>query len=360
MIRWVWHGLIGALLCQVLPLSLLAVGWTQRLMQRETLRAWHGQRRAGGGDFAGFAAEKPATAGLPRLPTWLRSPGPRRSRRDWTGGLWTNARLGIAAACNTWALTLPGCLLWLFAWYDGWNNSFHKGYEQAAVGPVLGLLGVALFITAMLYVPMAQARQAATGSFRAFYDFGLVWSLVRRRWAAYLRLACLYALLSVPVMVLKTAPIAFDRLPGYATWDEARTAEILGIYFFWAGAFVFGVFVLLRRAAARVYAAAVLDALRAGAIAPERLGAFERAALARLDLLRPEPRAERSRLVRALRGTSLGTARTAALAVAAGVWFAFVAQIFVSEFFNHHRALGWLNQPLVQLPLFQYLPPGLG
>ena len=122
----------------------------------------------------------------------------------------------------------------------------------------------------------------------------------------------------------------------------------------------FGVFVLLRRAAARVYAAAVLDALRAGDLAPERLGAFEQAALARLDLLRPEPQAQRSRLVRTLRVASLGTARAAAVAVAAGIWFAFVAQIFVSEFFNYHRALGWLNQPLVQLPFFQYLPPGLG
>ena len=81
MIRRLWHGFVGALLCQVLPLSLLTVGWTQRLMQRETLRVWHRQRRAGGGDFAAFAAEEPATAELAGAPTWLLAPGPRRSRR---------------------------------------------------------------------------------------------------------------------------------------------------------------------------------------------------------------------------------------------------------------------------------------
>ena len=45
MIRGLWHGFVGSLLCQVLPLSLLTVGWTQRLMQRETLKVWHRARR---------------------------------------------------------------------------------------------------------------------------------------------------------------------------------------------------------------------------------------------------------------------------------------------------------------------------
>ncbi|MDJ0849055.1 MAG: hypothetical protein QNK04_11810 [Myxococcota bacterium] len=356
MIRWAWRALVGALLCQVLPLSVLVVGWTQRLMQRATLEAWHRQRGAGTGDFSRFAREREATARLADPPTWLVG----RSRASRLGGLRENARLGLAAACNVWALTLPGCGIWLFAWHDGWNNSFNKGYEQAAVGPLLGWLGVVLFVAAMLYVPLAQARQAATGSMRAFYDFRLVWSLARCRWLSTVRLAVLYALLSVPVTALKTAPIAFDRLPGYADWSDAQTLELLGAYFFWAGLFVFGAYVLLRRAAARIYATAVLDAIRHGVIAPQRLGAFERDALARLDLLRVEPCHEGSRAARAVRGATLWTARTAAVGVAAVLWFAFVAQIFVSEFLNYHPGLGWLNQPLVQLPFFRYLPPGLG
>jgi hypothetical protein len=38
------------------------------------------------------------------------------------------------------------------------------------------------------------------------------------------------------------------------------------------------------------------------------------------------------------------------------VWFSFVAQIYISEFINYHSGLGWINQPLVQLPWFRYLP----
>jgi hypothetical protein len=41
------------------------------------------------------------------------------------------------------------------------------------------------------------------------------------------------------------------------------------------------------------------------------------------------------------------------------VWFTFVAQIFISEFINYHPVIGWLNQPLVQLPWFHYVPGGL-
>jgi hypothetical protein len=42
------------------------------------------------------------------------------------------------------------------------------------------------------------------------------------------------------------------------------------------------------------------------------------------------------------------------------VWFSFVAQIYVSEFLlKSSWGHGWVNQPLVQLPWFNYIPPGL-
>ena len=116
----------------------------------------------------------------------------------------------------------------------------------------------------------------------------------------------------------------------------------------------------VRLAAARIYAGALVDALRAGDVEPARLGQAERSALSRLDLLGAEPAAERHPIVRAVRGTTRLAWRTAAVAAAALVWFSFVAQIFVSEFLNYHPGVGWLNQPLVQLPWFHYVPAGLG
>ena len=40
-------------------------------------------------------------------------------------------------------------------------------------------------------------------------------------------------------------------------------------------------------------------------------------------------------------------ARVAAVCVAGFLWFTFVAQIFVAEFFFYHPFSGWLNQALV-------------
>ena len=81
-------------------------------------------------------------------------------------------------------MILPVGALWLLSWWGGWQNSFHKGYEQAWVGPVVGLLGIGLFLPVMTYVPLAQARQAATGSWRAFWDLSLIRRLARARRSA--------------------------------------------------------------------------------------------------------------------------------------------------------------------------------
>jgi len=360
LLRALLNGAIGALFCQTLVTAVLVVGFTQRLMRRATVLAWH--RAAGRSDeaFAEFATAEQATRGLAHTPGWLALPKPRASRRQLLGALWENARQGFAVAANTWVATLPGASLWLFAWYDGWNNSFTKGYEQAAVGPLAGLLGVALFIAAMLYVPMAQARQASTGRWRSFYDFGLVRELVRSRWWGCVRLAAFYALLSVPVTVLKTAPIAFDRFESWSGLTDAEVRETLEAYFFWAAFVVFGAFVYLRLLAVRLYAGALAEGVREGRVEVASLASSERDVMARLSLLHVLPPEERHVVVRAVRGFTRFALRGAALGAAALVWFAFVAQIFVSEFLNYHPLVGWLNQPLVQLPWFHYVPPGLG
>ena len=41
------------------------------------------------------------------------------------------------------------------------------------------------------------------------------------------------------------------------------------------------------------------------------------------------------------------------------IWFTFVAQIYIAQFFQAHGGMGWINQPLVQLPWFHYLPARL-
>lgn len=359
---FVWKYLVGTVLCTNPLLSVLVVGWAQRLMQRRTLAYWHArsQAPAQGVSFAVFAAASADTASHVHWPNWVLYPGERGFKRERFKSLWLNAKLGVAAIVNTWVFTLPACVLWLFAWYDGWNNSFVKGYEQAYVGPLTGLLGVALFIAAMFYVPMAQARQASTGHWRSFYEFPLIWTLIRSRWWASVKLGGLYAFLGVLVMALKTAPLGFDRFPGYEALSDADALRLLENYFFWAGAIVFAAYVVVRLVAARIYAGSVLDAVHNGDIEPKRLADSERAILERLDLLHVRATKPRHVVVRAVGGLGRGVTRVAAAAIVAVIWFVFVAEIFVSEFLNYHPVVGWLNQSLVQLPWFRYIPPGLG
>ena len=367
-VTFVWKYFVGAVCCTGPLLSILVVGWTQRLMQRRTLVEWHtlSAVSARDTDFMTFAATSSQTAAHLHWPNWIIHPNthPRHSWRDSLraafGSLRRNITRGVAASFNTWVFTLPGCVLWLFAWYAGWHNSFTKGYEQAEVGPLTGLLGVALFIAAMFYVPMAQARQASTGHWRSFYEFSLIWLLVRSRWWGCIKLAALYALLGLLSMILKTAPIGFDRSPEYAALSDIEALERLEAYFFLAGALVFAAYVAVRLVAARLYAESLLTAVQRGMVPIERLAESERTALERLDLLHIQPAPSRPLVVRAVGGMSRLAVQIGAGGVLALIWFVFVAEIFISEFFNYHPIVGWLNQPLVQLPWFRYIPPGLG
>lgn len=367
---WKWSA--GALLCMGLFSSIIVVGWVYRVMQRSAVKAWHKRSglRGEGVDFQAFVSDDAETAGLKRWPNWILAPDAwrllrgeravRRLPRALTGSLWANVTTGIGAAFNTWVLTLPGCAIMYFSWWGGWNNSFNKGYEQAAVGPVLGLLGAGLFIAAMFYLPIAQARQAATGEWRRFYDFSLVWRVIRRRWWACAALAAAYALCSViVVMILKTAPVGFDRIEGYEQMTDAEVLANLQLYFLGSCFVVIAMYLLLRLMAVRTYARGLLAVLRTGDVKADHLGAFERRTLERLNLLsEPEPN-DRHPVLRTAGALTHGTLVAASFLVMALIWFTFVSQIYVSEFLNYHGPQGWLNQPLVQLPWFSYIPPGL-
>lgn len=370
-----WKYLVGVLLCQGLLGSVLVVGWTYRLMQRSVLKRWwrRSDQRKSGGTFSEYLNSYDARHRHRHWPNWFVQQNFLQARQSEpeTGGwkyarqllkayshsLGSNLITGLQGIFNTWVLTLPGCVLWLFAWYDGWNNSFSKGYEQAPIGPLTGLLGIALFIAAMLYVPLAQARQAATGQWRSFYQFRLVWGLARQRWLACLGLAMIYAAVSVPVTILKTAPGFMQNNASVAALAANQAIlEYLIRYFFWATFAVFPAYVLLRLLAARIYASAILNGIQNGTVPVLALAENERDELQRLNLIQVNPPRSRHVLVHVATTTGSWVLRAGAIGAAAVVWFAFVAQIFISEFLLYHPVIGWLNQPLVQLPWFHYLP----
>jgi hypothetical protein len=356
-----WKLLAGVALAQSLVGAVVVMGWLWRVSQRFVLKAWW--RRSRKVSWTEFLAGEHQWAPFDSWPNWIFGERGAAWKRRLFGGLWSNFKGGAQAIFNTWVITAPACALWIFSWYDGWNNSFNKGYEQAAVGPATGIAGVFLFIAAMFYLPMAQTRQAATGDWRAFFQFKLVWTLIRRSWLQSFGLAIVIVILSLPLMVMKSAPGFFtsgkDSVAAQKL-EEMRAAEALAKlkgYYFWCGFYLIPALVLAKFFAARVYAGAVVDCVQSGALPPEALHEIEWKALHRLNLLGVRPRAERHWFVR-----TIAWAATRAGAVTVGfatflVWFGLVTQVYVSEFvLKTDMGKGWWNQPMVQLPWFNYVP----
>jgi len=367
---------VGALLCQTIAGAIVIVGWTYRLAQRSALRYWwsRSEYKEKGTRLADHLGRHDPADEHIHWPNWFAHQNFRRSIQRKEGSsrlayLWqllkapfhslgVNLKVGLQGIFNTWVLTMPACVLWLFAWYDGWNNSFNKGYEQAPVGPLTGILGIALFIAAMLYVPLAQARQAVTGHWRSFYNFSFVWGLVRRHWLACLLLAGISSAFFFPVMIMKTAPIFFGmKDPSFPNLTSQQVLKLLNGYFFWCAFLVFPLYVCLRVLAARIYARGVLHGIQTGDITVDDLTPKERVELQRLNLIQVNPPRSRHVLLRVASSTTSLALFSAGIFATALIWFTFVAQIFIFGFFKYDQAVAWLNQPLVQLPWFRYIPP---
>lgn len=371
-----WKGLVGVVLCQHPLTALLVVGWTGRLMRARVLRSWWKQSPLVGQGvaFEAFAAELPLPCTPRTLPNWCvaepklgRPPMPpdaaaggamRRFLRRALGSLGANMRQGSIATLSIFLLTLPATSLWLYAWVLGWNISFFKLYEQSELGISLGLLGILLFILAMLYVPLAHARQAVTGQWRAFFDFRFNWRLARRNAAVMLPVVLLFAAASLVIMLLRIAPYYIGTGEQFESLSVEQLRQWFDRYHLAAGAVLLPAYVLVWLAVAKAYArAAIVEVTAQGVSAPWR--GLEREALSRLQLAPREGRFANNPF---LRGTSrtLGRAATAALVVLTGVgWFAVAAEVFIAQFFHYVPGAAWLNHPLVLLPWIRDLPPGL-
>ena len=364
----------GMIFCQGLVGSIFLVGWTYRLTQRSVLKYWckAGQTSRRPSELGIEAGETPAL----HWPNWFCRQNFRHSLRRPAGAsgwsyavallqapihsLCLNFWLGLQAIANTWVLTLPACLFWSFGWYDGWNNSFNKGYEQAVVGPLISIFGILWFIAAMFYVPLAQARQASTGQWRCFFQYRLIWTIVRQRWLACVGLAFLFSIFALPLNILKTIPIFLPQMnPGLASLSGPQLIKHLNDYYFWCALALLPAYVGLRLVAGRIYASGILVLVQTGKVDPLALAENERATLDRLGLLEKRPQRERHALVRFVAWTGTRVGRIVGGAALALLWFTFAAQIYVTQFLNYHGALGWLNQPLIQLPWFHYLPAHL-
>ena len=394
---WFWGPMgwvLGAVLMQHPAGALVVAGWLQRYLQRAVYRRWWKRCRGRLGRFDDFVAEEPVLRDFRRLPNWVMAQNhgepwrlsPAVGRIRWRVGGWLeslgrNLGAGIQVVGNVGVLLMPSGVLWAAGWWGGWQNSFHKGYEQFWVGPLLFWFGIGLFLAAMMYVPMAVARQAATGRWYSFWEGRIVWTLVKSSWLPTAWVAGIFAAANVAVMGLKSFPQflpevriselakqgldpteAFHRGIEKFDWSNLSGPEALGIlnvYYFGASLVVFVVLILLKRLLGWLYSGAVLRAVRLGTLGEEQLSDVEwrlLRALGALEVQEPRGRPWVVRVV-AWAGSKLGRSLCGAVTVLG--WFAFVISIVVSEFLTYHPVVGWMNQPLLHLPWFRYVPASL-
>jgi hypothetical protein len=182
--RLVLDTVIGAILCTGPVTAVIALGWLTR-------RSGHLARDGFG------AAEEP--------PGWLfgaRESGGRRTGRltRILGGLAANIRAGLLALTALMAWTLPFTVLWLGAWWAGWENSFNKGYEQAFVGPSVFLLGWLVAALIVPALPLMLAHLATEDRLSAAFELRRLRGLVAQSGWRLPALSLLTTLFALPFM----------------------------------------------------------------------------------------------------------------------------------------------------------------
>ncbi|MBI1317809.1 MAG: hypothetical protein GC168_02525 [Candidatus Hydrogenedens sp.] len=342
LLRWtqgLLRFLLGVVLTQSFPTAWLLSGWGQEVMRRAVLARWA---------HATGAAPPEACAYWP--PFVMGDPG-GTWRERLLGGAWRNLLRGVNALAATFIVTGPGIALMAFSWRYGWDNSFNKGYEQAYIGPTLGLSGTFLFMLAMLYVPLAQAQLALDGRRASFFRWRVIWAALRCHLRGAILLAAAYFAAALPINIFFIAVLFRFNTDATADWSDAQVLEALKGHYLLAGIVGLPLFAWVRLRAARTYADGIVRALRAGRLRPEAYAGMPAVEALALALGPPLP----SRLAATLRRTLL----VPTLALLLAVWFGFVAQIYIRQFLNYIPLGGWLNQPLVHAPWLRYIPKGL-
>jgi hypothetical protein len=311
---------IALIMAQSVVGAIVLLGYVYRRMQNHAIAVWTGER---------FQAPKWLFA--------LESDGGFFHRH--TASLWLHLRTGVAASLSLAVLTLPSAVTIALSWYTGWNNSFYKGYEYALVGPLLGVLGIGLGMLLMTYLPYAQARHATTGEWRLLFSWRQNLQLISMHPFANLALPIIYfatGLLVAGARGLLTFAPQWRALQGAVEADPGQF--LTNWYFYWSVPFILLLFVA-KRVGARLYASAIIKGLQNRRIAHGELHDAERyyirGALAIADTTKPS--GGFATLIRALWPVLL--------------WLPLFAALYIQQFIHFIGAWGWLNHPIVWLPV---------
>ena len=239
--RLLWNGLAGTLLCTGPVTAILALGWLSR--------------------SSGHAAQNRFGI-LAEPPGWLFGPHEVNGRAAGRiarafGGLAANMRAGLMTLTALMAWTLPFTLLWLGAWWAGWENSFNKGYEQAFVGPSVFLLGALIAALVLPALPVMLAHLATEDRLPAAFEMRRLRSVIAQAGWRIPALALLSAVLALPFTAARGLIVtATDWAPFIEDLSPDALADLQGRIALTLAALAFLASWTLRAVALRVYSRA--------------------------------------------------------------------------------------------------------
>lgn len=300
--------------------SILLLGYLYQTMRVEAVSVLSGRAR---GPVNWLAAAEPGQRGM----------------RRWTDSLTGHVRTGIQATFGLALLALPPGALMAFSWYAGWNNSFNKGYEFAAVGPLAGIAGVILATITLAWLPIAQARNAATGDWRCLVAWRTNLTLMRATIVRALPLAVAGTIFALLLLFTRGFLAFAPQIPPLANVMD-HPGVFLTRWFFFLGIPLTAMLFLLKTRAARLYARALQTCYQRALLNDNDLLPIERTWLA----LQPQ-----TRLLHPLsRWTWL------ALLPLCITWWPVIALLYVQQFVNNVGTWGWIDHPLLWLPWLGY------
>ena len=346
---------VSALLLLTPVTAVIILGWLQRLTERKAVK--YLDRHLGAVEKAsypwpgliiddGFRLSVETAGQTPALTN--------KSERNffgrWFGGLWDNLKAGLQALLALAILTLPFGALWFLGWWSGWQNSFTKGYEQAFAGPVISLLGVALSLACLSYLPMALAHLALERKVAAFFELRKVIKLIHISAWRYIALTIAFVVAAFPVFLATSAPVFIENIkPGFLDMSPQELQEFKDAYHVWMSVYILIALIVLRSWTGRIYTRSAVQAnsFNEKAWRDTRLIGFARARGLNLSAAgSPENKRSEPGKIRAI-------ILTLALPT---IWFGLVAQTYVGQFLNY-RWWNWLNHPLIGIPWFPPLGP---
>ncbi|MDJ0507771.1 MAG: hypothetical protein QNJ64_00720 [Crocosphaera sp.] len=269
-------------------------------------------------------------------------------------------KIGFLGILVTWNFTFLPCLLWVYAWYTGWHISFNKMYEESATGGTIGFLGTVLFTIIMFYVPLAQARYSLTKDWRIFFAFKLIKIGIYHRPLQLLVLAISYLFSSFILLTIKIIPVFLPVInTNLEKLNSQQALELMNDYYFLTGIICLGLFFVLKMMAGCIYSGMLVQTWQKNIITEDDLHEEEIAYLQKFQFS-PKLNHSQQKSIQKIILSSLSISyRSSLIIVTFLVWFIFSFLPFVSEFFHYYPQRGFLNQPLVQIPCFRYVPQSL-